>query len=184
MEATSALMNHEGIATILATGGNAMVKAAPGTVTTAARDTSGRAYAFSGQAKEMARDYAVRICQSLFASWPGGAKAKEPGWAARRKPQMGLAPPLLPGKAPQPACGRAFNAPGWVAGRLPDQLGSSEASETGANSGGSKMPFCALCTRTYSYLFRSVCGLAQLLCLVFFSTASMKMAATLMPACW
>lgn len=28
MEATSALMNHEGIATILATGGNAMVKAA------------------------------------------------------------------------------------------------------------------------------------------------------------
>ena len=26
MEATSALMNHEGIATILATGGNAMVK--------------------------------------------------------------------------------------------------------------------------------------------------------------
>ena len=28
MEATSALMNHEGVATILATGGNAMVKAA------------------------------------------------------------------------------------------------------------------------------------------------------------
>ena len=28
MEATTALMNHEGIATILATGGNAMVKAA------------------------------------------------------------------------------------------------------------------------------------------------------------
>ena len=29
-------------------------------------------------------------------------------------------------------------APGWVAGRLPDQLGSPEASETGANSGSQK----------------------------------------------